>query len=118
MERTSISELIESLIERVNKERKWLLLLCLVSLTVSPIIFLFSLNMAVHHKVLYKIRKVNLTIWKLTILNMVGSLVVSTIWMIVGIKEVKFIFNWNDRFKEYLKHKEEIDKKISNILEE
>ena len=38
---------------------------------------------------------------------------VSVVWMIVGIRQHKILKSWDKKYKEFLKQKEEIDKKIA-----
>jgi hypothetical protein len=39
-------------------------------------------------------------------------LVVSSLWLIVGLKEFNFISRWNSRFKRYFSLKERLDKEL------
>lgn len=39
---------------------------------------------------------------------------VSVVWMIMGIRQHKILKSWDKKYKEFLKQKEEIDKKIAS----
>ena len=48
------------------------------------------------------------------IVLIVGILVISGLWLAVGIKQYRSLSDWNKRYCGYLKKKEELDKTISN----
>jgi len=44
---------------------------------------------------------------------LVGVIIVSSIWFVVGIKQYRSINSWNKKYKIYSKKKEELDKNIT-----
>jgi hypothetical protein len=41
-------------------------------------------------------------------------ILVSAIWLIAGIRQFKMIGSWSKRYREYWRHKEELDRKIES----
>ena len=44
---------------------------------------------------------------------LVGVIIVSSIWFVLGIKQYRSINSWNKKYKIYSKKKEELDKNIT-----
>ena len=44
---------------------------------------------------------------------LVGVIIVSSIWFVLGIRQYRSINSWNKKYKIYSKRKEELDKNIS-----
>jgi len=44
---------------------------------------------------------------------LVGVIIVSSIWFVLGIRQYRSINSWNKKYKIYSKKKEELDKNIS-----
>jgi|GEM_PF-7130317 len=108
-DRISLSRLIESLIERVNRERKWLLTLALVSITVAPLSFFVSVQALTRPRMLHRLRLFDETLYTIFMVSTVLNLLASFVWIVVGIKEVRFVLNWNKRFRRYLDLRNKVD---------
>ena len=45
---------------------------------------------------------------------LLGSvIVISSIWLITGIRQYRLVGSWNKRYNEFMKEKEEMDKKVA-----
>jgi hypothetical protein len=45
---------------------------------------------------------------------LIAVIIISSIWLIAGVKQYRSINTWNKRYKEYIKEKQEIDRNISS----
>jgi predicted RND superfamily exporter protein len=50
-------------------------------------------------------------------LYLIIVLLISILWLIVGLKEFKFISKWNERFKKYFTLKEKLDRELQKEFE-
>jgi hypothetical protein len=45
---------------------------------------------------------------------LIAVIVISSIWLLAGVKQYRSINSWNKRYKEYRKEKQEIDRSIKS----
>jgi hypothetical protein len=111
-------ELIDRLILHINSERTWFNLLIATSIFTAPISIIFTLYLLFHRKLIVFIFMRDPRLGVLAIAYYFIIIVVSLLWLIVGIKEYKFLSKWNSRFRKYFSLKEQLDKELRKEFEE
>jgi len=105
-------EMIDNLILHINEERTWFNVLIATSILAAPISLLFTLYLLLHRRLVAFIFMRDPVLGITAIIYFAIVLVVSSLWLIVGLKEFNFISRWNSRFKRYFSLKERLDKEL------
>lgn len=105
-------EMIDNLILHINEERTWFNVLTATSILAAPISLLFTLYLLLHRRLVAFIFMRDPVLGITAIIYFAIVLVVSSLWLIVGLKEFNFISRWNSRFKRYFSLKERLDKEL------
>lgn len=105
-------EMIDSLILHINEERTWFNVLIATSILAAPISLLFTLYLLLHRRLVALIFMRDPVLGITAIIYFAIILVVSSLWLIVGLKEFNFISKWNSRFRRYFSLKERLDKEL------
>jgi hypothetical protein len=111
-ERTNLLEVIDSLIEHVNSQRVWFMALLVSALIVAPIAILFTLLLILHPGIMVRLFRLVPVAASLIMAYLVLTLGMSTLWLIIGLKEYGFLSKWNARFKKYFSLKEQLDREL------
>jgi hypothetical protein len=112
----NIVRLIDSFIEQMRKTRRTLTLtlsLSISSIVITPVAIGLSIYLLQHPSffaVLEREYEFGLVLSGL----LVGVIIVSSIWFVVGIKQYRSIKIWNKNYSMYSKKKEELDRNISS----
>lgn len=112
----NVVRLIDSFIEQMHQTRKTLALtlsLSISSIVIAPVAIGLSIFLLQHpsfFSVLEKEYEFGLVLSGL----LIGVIIVSTIWFVVGIKQYRSIDSWNKKYSIYSKKKEELDRNISS----
>ena len=112
----NVVRLIDSFIEQMHQTRKTLgltLSLSISSIVITPVAIGLSIFLLQHPSffaVLEREYEFGLVLSGL----LVGVIIVSTIWFVVGIKQYRSINSWNKKYSIYSKKKEELDRNISS----
>ena len=109
---TGLLEMIDNLILHINQERTWFNVLIATSILAAPISLLFTLYLLLHRRLVAFIFLRDPVLGMTAIIYFAIILVVSSLWLIVGLKEFKFISKWNSRFRRYFSLKERLDKEL------
>ena len=111
-DRTNILELIDNLILHINSERLWFNLIIFSSVFIAPVSLLFTMFLVLRGKFLSIIFRVSPLIGFMVIGYFLLNFIIASLWLIVGIKEYRFLSKWNERFKKYYSLKEQIDREL------
>jgi hypothetical protein len=111
-------ELIDRLILHINSERTWFNILIATSIFTSPIFILFTFYLLLHRKLIAYIFMRDPRLGVLATAYFAIIIIVSLLWLIVGIKEYKFLSKWNRRFRKYFSLKEQLDRELRKEFEE
>ncbi|MGC1932382.1 MAG: hypothetical protein WA667_25705 [Candidatus Nitrosopolaris sp.] len=112
----NVVRLIDSFIEQMHQTRKTLALtlsLSISSIVIAPVAIGLSIFLLQHPSffaVLEREYEFGLVLSGL----LVGVIIVSSIWFVVGIKQYRSINSWNKKYSIYSKKKEELDRNISS----
>jgi len=111
----SVISLIDGSINQMRQTRKTLALtlsLSISSIVIAPVAMGLSIFLLQHpsfYEILVKQDEFGLVLGGL----LVGVIIVSSIWFVLGIRQYRSINSWNKKYKIYSKKKEELDKNIS-----
>lgn len=117
-EKPSLLELIDNLIYHINSERVWFNALCLSSIIAAPISIFFTIFLLLHPGVINRLLRLQYSMGLLLIFYLILNLFVSSLWLIVGLREFRFLAKWNSRFKRYFSLKEQLDRELQREFEE
>jgi hypothetical protein len=110
--RANILILMDSFIEQITGIRKMLLGVSISALILAPFAIGLSLYLIVHPSFFAVLEIENE--FGLGLSTLMGAvLVISSLWLVSGIKQYLSMGRWSKRYNEYIKAKEEIDKKIA-----
>jgi hypothetical protein len=110
-ERVDILKLLDDFIENVMKIKKTLIGLSLSALVLAPFAVFISLYL-IFNPSFFAILAIE-TEFGLVLLLMLGAvIIISSIWIITGLRHYKSIHKWNKKYEEFSKKKREIDKRI------
>jgi len=110
--RESLLEIIDNLVYHVNMERIWLNVLCMTSIIIAPISLFFTIFMMLHPGILRLTFRFDFPLGLITMAYFIINLFVATLWLVVGLKEFRFLSKWSYRFKRYFSLKEQLDKEL------
>ena len=112
-ERLSIINSMDSFIDNIQNIRKVLLGISLSGLFLAPFAAGLSIYLLFHPKFFIILEEHDDFGSALTIL-FAGIFVISGIWMYFGLRQYRQLNNWNNRYGNYLKKREEIDDEIAS----
>ena len=110
--RANILFLMDSFIQQITGIRKTLLGVSISALILAPLAIGLSLYLIVHPSFFAVLEIENE--FGLVLSALMGAvLVISSLWLISGIKQYLSMGRWSKRYNEYIKAKEEMDRKIA-----
>jgi len=115
---TRLLDMIDTLILHINEERTWFNILVATSILAAPVSILFTLFLLLHRRLLAFIFRFDPLLGTVAIVYFIVILVVSLLWLTVGLKEYRFLSEWNSRFRRYFSLKEHLDKELRAEFEE
>ncbi len=104
---------MDGFIEKIQHLKGVMLGVSLSGLILAPFAIGISLYLTMHPRFLFLLEQEN-DFGLILIVLLVGILVTSGIWLIVGLMQFSSLSKWNNRYCNYLKRKENIDKTISS----
>jgi hypothetical protein len=111
--RRDILSLVDGFIERVFQIRKTFLRVSLSAVILAPLAIGLSTFLLLHPSFFAVLEIENEFGFALCLL-LGAVIIISSIWLITGIRQYLLINSWNKRFNEYLKEKQEIDSNIAS----
>jgi len=111
--RADVLGLMDSFIDRMLEIRKILLGVSVSALILAPFAIGLSIFLITHPRFFHVLQREYQFGEILSIL--LGVMIsVSIVWIITGIRQYRTMKSWNEQYKEYLKQKDEINKKIAS----
>jgi hypothetical protein len=110
--RQNVLTIIDSFIEQVLQIRKTLFGVSISALILAPLAIGLSIFLLQHASFFAVLEIENEFGIALGIL-LIAVIMISSIWIISGIKQYRSISSWNKRYNEYVKEKQEIDRNIA-----
>src|ERR687890_542503 len=110
--RANILEIMDSFIEQITRIRKTLLGVSVSVLLLAPLAIGLSMYLIVHPSFFAVIEIENEFGLVLAIL-LTALLIISSIWLVSGIRQYMSISSWSKRYDEYKKEKQDMDRRIA-----
>ena len=111
--RSNVLSIIDNFIEQILQIRKTLFGVFLSALVLAPLAIGLSVFLLRHPSFLAVLDIENEFGIVLGIL-LFAVIVISSIWLLVGIKQYLSINKWNQRYREYTREKQEVDRNIGS----
>lgn len=113
--RADILNLVDSFIDQMSKIRTVLKGLSVSALILAPLAIGLSLFL-ISHPSFFAVIDRESEFGIILVILLVSVIVISSIWIIIGIRQYRIVTSWNDRYASYLSNKEELDRKIAMDL--
>jgi hypothetical protein len=111
--RYSILNLIEAFIDQIFHIRKTLLGVSISAVIMAPIAIGLSVYLLRHPSFLAVLEIDNE--FGIVLGVLLGAIIIiSSIWLVVGIRQYRLIGSWNKRYGNYIREKQEIDRTIAS----
>ena len=110
--RHNILTLVDNFIEQIFQIRKTLRGVSISAMILAPLAIALSIYLLWHPSFFAILEMENEFGLVLSIL--LGAVIsISSIWLVTGVRQYRLVGSWSKRYNEFVKDKEEIDKKIS-----
>ena len=111
--RTDILKMLDTFIDQMSNIRRTLKAISISALILAPLALALSLYLIRHPSFLSLMdARDEFGIVLVTLLSAV--IVISSIWIVTGIRQYRLIDSWSKRYDEYVQRKEEIDREIAS----
>ena len=110
--RQDILDLIDSFVEQIHRIRKILLGVSISAVILAPLAIGLAIYLIMHPLFFGILEKEDEFGLALSIL-LGAVIVISSIWLATGIRQYRSVKFLNEKYKQYMKEKDEIDKKIA-----
>lgn len=111
--RTDVLDLMDNFIERMLEIRRILLSVSISALVLAPFAIGLSIFLITHPKFFLVLQREYEFGEILSVL--LGVIIsISVVWIVTGVKQYLTMKSWDKQYKEYVKQKDEINKKIAS----
>ena len=109
---TLMDNFIEQILQKTKNTLSLALALSVSAIALAPLAIGLSIFLLLHPSFFLVLEKESEFGLFLSIV-LVGIVIVSLIWLVIGIKQYRSIKLWNKRYSLFIKRKEEIDKNVA-----
>jgi hypothetical protein len=113
MSRSDILSLLDDFIEQINQIRRTLFGVSISALLLSPLAIVLSIYLILHPS-FFAILEIENEFGLVLSVLLSAVILISSIWLITGIRQYLSLRSWNNRYKEYNEQKQKIDKMIES----
>jgi hypothetical protein len=113
MSRHDILSLLDNFIEQIHQIRRTLLGVSISALALSPLAIALSIYLMLHPS-FFAILEIENEFGLVLSVLLGAVIVISSIWLITGIRQYRSLSSWNNRYKEYTEEKQKLDKMIES----
>ena len=113
MSRHDILSLLDNFIEQIHQIRRTLLGVSISALALSPLAIALSIYLMLHPS-FFAILEIENEFGLVLSVLLGAVIIISSIWLITGIRQYRSLSSWNNRYKEYIEEKQKIDKMIES----
>ena len=110
--RHDVLTLIDLFIEQIFKIRKTLLGVSISAVVIAPIAIGLSIFL-LRHPSFFAILETESEFGLVLSILLGAVIVISSIWLVAGIRQYRSVSSWNLKYKDFVTEKEEIEKKIA-----
>ena len=116
MARDNILSLMDSFIEQITATRKTLFGVSISALILAPLAIGLSVYLLLHSS-FFAVLEIESEFGIVLSILLGAVLVIASIWLVSGIRQYLSVGSWDKRYDEYVKEKEEMDRKIASQCE-
>lgn len=113
MSRHDILSLLDNFIDQIHQIRRTLLGVSISALVLSPLAIALSIYLMLHPS-FFAVLEIENEFGLVLAALLSAVIVISSIWLITGIRQYRSLSSWNNRYKEYVEEKKKIDKMIES----
>jgi hypothetical protein len=113
MSRHDILSLLDNFIEQIHQIRRTLLGVSISALVLSPLAIALSIYLILHPS-FFAILEIENEFGLVLSVLLGAVIIISSIWLITGIRQYRSLSSWNNRYKEYIEEKQKLDKMIES----
>jgi hypothetical protein len=113
MSRHDILRLLDNFIEQIHQIRRTLLGVSISALVLSPLAIALSIYLMLHPS-FFAILEIENEFGLVLSVLLGAVIIISSIWLITGIRQYRSLSSWNNRYKEYIEEKQKLDKMIES----
>jgi hypothetical protein len=111
--RKDVLGLIDSFIEQIQQIRKILFGMSISAMVLAPLAIALSVYLLVH-PTFYAVLDTEDEFGFVLSILLGAVIMISATWLVTGIKEYRSMSTWKSRYTQYMKEKEELDRKIAS----
>lgn len=111
--RQDFLSLVDGFIDRVFQIRKTFLRVSLSAVILAPLAIALSTFLLLHPS-FFAVLEIENEFGLVLSLLLGAVIIISSIWLITGIRQYFFINSWKKRYNKYLKEKQEMDRNIAS----
>jgi hypothetical protein len=111
--RHDILTLMDSFIEQIQQIRKILIGMSVSAIVLAPLALALSFYLILHPS-FFAVLEIENEFGLILSVLLGAVIVISGIWFFTGIRQYRSMSAWKNRYKEYSRQKEEMDKKIAS----
>jgi hypothetical protein len=111
--RTDILKMLDTFIDQMSNIRKTLKAISISALILAPLALALSLYL-IRHPSFLDLMDARDEFGIVLVTLLISVMVISSIWIVTGIRQYRLIDSWNKRYNEYTQRKEELDRKIAS----
>ena len=112
----SIRDVIESFVEQIQTTRKLLFGITISALILAPLAIGISVYLVKHEHFFFILDEYD-EFGTFLVILLATVTIVSSIWLVLGIRQFAMLKSWNARYSSYIKKKEKLDEKISSSFD-
>ena len=109
--RHNILSLVDSFIDQIFQIRKTLRGVSISAIILAPLAIALSVYLLLNPS-FFAVLEVEDEFGFILSILLGAVIIISSIWIITGIRQYRLVDSWNKRYNEYMNDKEEIDRKI------
>src|SRR5215204_5918736 len=113
MSRHDILSLLDNFIEQIHEIRRTLIGVSISALILSPLAIALSIYLMLHPS-FFAVLEIENEFGLVLGVLLSAVIVISSIWLITGIRQYRSLSSWNSRYKEYIEEKQKLDKMIES----
>lgn len=110
--RENILSLMDSFIEQITNIRRTLLGVSISALVLAPLAIGLSVYLILHPS-FFAILEIENEFGLVLSILLGAVLIISSVWLLSGIRQYRSMSSWSRRYNEYKKEKEDMDRKIA-----
>lgn len=110
--RQDILGLMDSFISQIQQMRKILFGMSVSAIVLAPLAIALSIYL-LRHPSFFAILEIENEFGFVLSILLGAIIIISGIWLFTGIRQYRSMSVWKDRYKEYVKEKEDMDRKIA-----